>query len=375
MEPFKNFLNQTVVETMAGHFHEHWPEFEKTAFIADVAKDFEMLELKQRSNRIAEMMARHLPTDFKESGRIILSSLGQILDDDLSPDAVDSTGLTGWTLMPVDHYVSQYGQDHFDLSMTLFKAITQRFTAEFGIRYFLEKWPEKTLAVMKEWTADENVHVRRLASEGSRPKLPWGIHLPVFIKDPAPVIALLEQLKDDDKEYVRRSVANNLNDMAKDHPDLVASIAEQWMLEASKDRKRLVRHACRTLLKNGHPKALEVLGFSPPVISSVVIEVLTPEVALGGALAFSLALHSGVDHDQAMMIDFIIHHQKANGTTTPKVFKWKTATLSADKPLVISKKHGIKKITTRVYYAGLHTLEVMVNGVSVGARDFKLVVL
>jgi len=374
MEPFKNFLNRAVVETMAGHFHHHWSEFDKAAFVKDVSKDFETLELKQRSSRIAEMMARHLPADFTQAGQIILFSLGQPLGDDLSPDEVDSTGITGWTLMPVDHYVSQHGQDHFDLSMTLFKAITQRATAEFGIRYFLEKWPVKTLAVMKEWTADESVHVRRLTSEGSRPKLPWGIHLPVFIKEPAPVIELLEQLKDDDKEYVRRSVANNLNDIAKDHPDLVASIAEKWMVGASKDRKRLVRHACRTLLKNGHSKALEVLGFAPPVISKASIEIATPEVVIGAALEFSLSLHSGVDHEQSLMIDFIIHHQKANGTITPKVFKWKTATLPTDKPLVIGKKHAIKKITTRVYYAGLHTLEVVVNGVTVGKQNFELVI-
>ena len=372
MEPFKNFLNQDIIERMAGHYKAHYPEFDMAAFIADATVDFDSLELKQRSNRITETMIRYLPTDFTEAGRILLSSLGEVMEDDLASGKADTSGIAGWAVMPLEHYVAQQGHDHFDLSMMLFKEMTKRATAEFGIRYFLEKYPEKTLAVMKCWTADENVHVRRLASEGSRPKLPWGIHLPVFIKDPAPVVELLEQLKDDDKEYVRRSVANNLNDIAKDHPDLVASIAEQWMVDASKDRKRLVRHACRTLLKNGHPKTLAVLGFLPPKIKEATVDLLTPEVVLGEVLEFSLSLDSDVKKAQSLMIDFIIHHQKANGTTSPKVFKWKIATLTADKPLIIRKKHGIKKITTRVYYPGLHTLEVMINGVSVGRQDFQL---
>ena len=374
MEPFKNFLNPTLISEMAGHFQSHWPEFDKKSFITDSTDGFEALELKQRSNRITEMMIRYLPADFTEAGRIILSSLGEPLGDDLASGKDDPSGIAGWAIMPLEHFVAQQGHGHFDLSMNLFKEMTKRGTAEFGIRYFLEKYPEKSLAVMKSWTSDENVHVRRLTSEGSRPKLPWGIHLPVFIKDPAPVVELLEKLKDDDKEYVRRSVANNLNDIAKDHPELVASIAGEWMVDAGKDRKRLIRHACRTLLKDGHPEALKVMGFGPPKIKEAAIELLTPEVVLGDALEFSLALHSATQSGQAVMIDFIIHHQKANGTMTPKVFKWKTATLEAEKPLEISKRHGIKKITTRVYYPGLHSLEVVVNGVSVGRQDFQLVI-
>ena len=373
MEPFKNFLNPDVIKEMAGHFQRNWPEFDKTSFIAETTEGFEALELKQRSNRITEMMIQFLPSDFVEACRIILSSLGAPLNADDALVRDDSTGISGWAMMPLEHYVAQQGHDHFDLSMNLFKEITQRATAEFGIRYFLEKYPEKTLALMKGWTRDDNLHVRRLATEGCRPKLPWGIHLPVFIKDPAPVIELLEQLKDDDEEYVRRSVANNLNDIAKDHPDLVASIAEKWVVDASKDRKRLVKHACRTLLKNGHPQTLTVLGFSPPIISSAAIELVTPEVVLGEALEFSLALDSASEEKQAVMIDFIIHHQKANGTTTPKVFKWKITTLEPNQPLMITKRHPIKKITTRVYYPGLHSLEVVVNGVSVGKQDFQLV--
>ena len=372
-EPFKNFLNQDVIEQMAHHFSKHSASFDKKAFIKDAVEDLEGLELKARSIRISETMIKHLPDDFNEVGNILLSSLATVLNDDGSYEMSEKSGLSGWSIMPIDHFLALQGHEHFDLSMTLFKEVTKRFTTEFGIRYFLIKSPGKTMSVMKGWASDDNKHVRRLASEGCRPKLPWGMHLPMFIEDPAPVIELLEILKDDDEEYVRRSVANNLNDIAKDHPELVADIAEKWMKDASKDRKRLIRHACRTLIKEGHTKALKVLGFEPPELQQAELTIQTPEVLFGSALEFSLSLQSGVEHEQPMMIDFVIHHQKANGTTSPKVFKWKTATLLPNKTLSMSKKHAIKKITTRVYYPGVHTLEVMVNGISIGKVDFQLV--
>ncbi len=250
--------------------------------------------------------------------------------------------------------------------------MTKCSSSEFGIRFFLLAAPEKTLSVLNKWTDDKNQHVRRLVSEGTRPRLPWGMRLPLFIDDPAPVVELLEKLKDDEKEYVRRSVANNLNDIAKDHPDLVANIAEKWMIGAGKERKRLIRHACRTLIKNGDKKALRVLGYGAPKLGDAKLEVLTPEVAFGDALQFSLSISSISNRDQLLMVDYVIHHQKANGSTSPKVFKWKSTTLSAKKSLTAIKKHGIKKITTRVYYPGAHRVEVVVNGVSVATADFQL---
>jgi 3-methyladenine DNA glycosylase AlkC len=229
------------------------------------------------------------------------------------------------------------------------------------------------LAVFKDWVKDPDQHVRRLVSEGSRPRLPWAMQLPIFIEDPRPVIALLEQLKDDPEEYVRRSVANNLNDIAKDHPELVADIAQKWLQAASKNRQRLVRHACRTLIKNGHKKTLAALGYTSPAIHSAKVSVLTPKLLFGEALEFSLSLQSNASETQPLMIDYIVHHQKASGLTSAKVFKWSSTNLIPRKTLTLQKKHPIKQITTRVYYAGLHGLEVVVNGISVGRADFELV--
>lgn len=371
-EPFKNLFNLKLIRGMAFHFEKQWPAFDKSGFVADASRQFESLELKQRSEQIKHAMIKHLPDDFNKAGEIMLACLGPDLGDDLSLGEVNSEHISGWAVMPMADYVGQLGLAHFTLSMTLLKAMTKCSSSEFGIRFFLIAFPEKTVSVLSQWIKDDSQHVRRLISEGTRPRLPWGMRLPVFIENPTPVIALLEKLKDDDKEYVRRSVANNLNDIAKDHPDLVADIAEKWMIDASKERKKLIRHACRTLIKQGHKKTLAVLGYHAPKISDVSLTVLTPEVEFGSALTFSFSLRSTARKEQSLMIDYVIHHQKANGRTSPKVFKWKSSTLAAKKILDATKKHGIKKITTRVYYPGEHRVEIMVNGVSVAEACFQL---
>jgi len=371
-EPFKNLLSKEIIEGMAAHFQRQWSKFDAKGFVTAATKDLDTLELKARTERITDTMIEYFPADFEEAGEIMLASLGSPLDDNISAGTVDAKGIAGWAVTPLTHYVGLRGHDHFDFSMTLFKEMTKRASSEFGIRFFLLESPAKTLSVLKTWTTDNNQHVRRLVSEGIRPRLPWAMNLPIFIKDPFPVIDLLERLKDDEEEYVRRSVANNLNDIAKDHPDVVAKIAAQWIKGASQERIKLIRHACRTLVKNGHKKTLKVLGFKPPKIQKVSIDISTPEVVFGDALQFTMAICSDSNEDQSLMVDYIIHHQKANGRTSPKVFKWRTTTLPAKKTLTSTKKHIIKEITTRVYYPGVHTVEVMVNGVSVGAADFQL---
>ena len=372
-EPFKNLLNRDVIEGMAQHFEKYCANFDKKGFIEDATQGLELLELKARTDRITDTMIEYFPENFEIAGKIMLSSLGSPLGDDVSSGVVDSKGIAGWAVTPMTHYVALKGHENFDLSMTLFREMTKCASSEFGIRFFILKQPEKTLGVLKKWALDPDQHVRRLVSEGSRSRLPWAMRLPIFIEDPSPVIEILEMLKDDESEYVRRSVANNLNDIAKDHPDVVSEIAKKWMVNASNERIKLIRHACRTLVKNGHKKTLAVLGYKPPSIHEADLEILTPAVIFGEALAFSISITSSSSQDQPLMIDYIIHHQKANGKTSPKVFKCRIANLLTNKTLKITKKHPIKKITTRVYYAGTHSLEIMINGVSVGKCDFQLI--
>jgi len=381
-EPFKNAFNRQLITGMAEHFQKHWAAFDADGFSSSASKDLESLELKQRSEHIMQAMDNYLPDDFNHAGEIMLACLSPAsprpenpsptTGNDFFGDRIDEKGIAGWAIMPMAHYVGLRGHHHFDLSMTLLKEMTKRWSSEFGIRFFLLAAPEQTLAVLKTWTTDTNKHVRRLVSEGTRPRLPWAMRLPPFINNPAPVIELLELLKDDNDEYVRRSVANNLNDIAKDHPDIVADIAAAWMQDASPERKKIIRHACRTLIKQGNTKVLKTLGYEPADIQPVHIDVATPEVLFGTTLQFSISIISNTHHSQALMIDYIIHHQKANGKISPKVFKWSTRSLAAKATITLTKKHPIKAITTRVYYPGLHRVEVMINGISMETAGFQL---
>ncbi len=371
-EPFKNFFSKKLIKGMGDHFAKAWPGFDHAGFVKSASKNLDALELKERSAQITDSLKTFLPEDFNKAGEIMLASLGPEEDIDVNWADVDDQGLVGWSIMPMVDYVGLYGLEHFDLSMTLFKELTKRSSSEFGIRFFLLKEPKRTLSVLKKWSRDPNHHVRRLVSEGSRPRLPWGMQLPSFIKDPSPLLPLLEALKDDKEEYVRRSVANNLNDIAKDHPDTVAKIAKQWLNEAGKDRERLVRHACRTLIKQGHQKTLKALGYGSPNVKLNKFSVLTARVDFGEALLFEVSLTSTSKKAQPLIIDYAIHHRKANGGSSPKVFKWKTTTLAPLATLESQKKHPMKKITTRVYYPGTHKVEILVNGISLGSKTFEL---
>jgi len=289
-------------------------------------------------------------------------------------DGPNEHGIKGWAVMAMAEFVARRGQnpEHVALSLDVLKDMTSRFSSEFAVRPFLANHRELTLKTFSRWTTDENEHVRRLVSEGTRPRLPWGMRLKAFVADPSPVVRLLEVLKDDPSEYVRRSVANNLNDIAKNHPDLVANIAQNWMADASADRKRLIRHGLRTLIKAGNAKALQALGYAPAQIKVKRFALTTPEIVLGEALCFELEIASTAISNQPLVIDYAVHHMRANGHTTAKVFKWKTVQLDAEASLNATKRHPIKPITTRRYYPGPHRVEVLINGKGIASADFQL---
>jgi 3-methyladenine DNA glycosylase AlkC len=272
--------------------------------------------------------------------------------------------------MPLEHFVGVYGLDHFDVSMQALYEITKRSTAEFAIRPFLIRYEKQTLNVLMNWVTDKNDHVRRLVSEGTRPRLPWAMRLPSFMADPRPTIKLLEKLKNDSSEYVRRSVANHLNDITKDHPDLAVNVLAHWAKGASKERMWIIRHALRSLVKQGHTGALAVLGFDAPDVRLVNFEVQTPVVLFGDVLRFAFDLQSYAD--QQIVIDYIIHFVKATGATRPKVFKLNTRTLQKGEVLHVDRKHPIVPVTTRTYYAGTHRVDVQVNGQVLEGGNFVL---
>lgn len=373
-EPFKNLFNVPLIDSMGEHLRRVYPGFDAAGFIAAASEGLDELELKARSDNIEQALERFLPGDFATSAGILVASLDTVADtsDTEFENGDMEHGIRGWAVMPMADYIARKGQDHVEISLAALREMTMRFSSEFAIRPFLDVHKNETLKALTLWSRDKNHHVRRLVSEGSRPRLPWGMRLPQFITDPSPVIELLQILKDDPSEYVRRSVANNLNDIAKDHPDRVAVIAANWMQGASKDRQRLVRHGLRTLIKNGHPGALQALGYGPAKLILSRFEVLTPEVVFGNALEFELEISSAAESDQPLIIDYIVHHKRANGKTTPKVFKWQTLTLKRGSSLKATRRHNIKPITTRRYYPGQHRVEIMINGQVLAGQDFIL---
>ncbi len=374
LEPFKELFNRAVVEDVSTHIKRRWSGFDAKGFIDHALKDFQKLEMKARANQIAAALVAHMPTDVPRALKILISSL-RPLDKNGAPIADASKGIAKMAVWPMAEYVARVGMDHPNAAFAALRELTIRSTAEFAVRPFIVKHPKKAQAVLKTWAKDANHHVRRLASEGSRPRLPWGLRLKAFVADPAAVLSLLEMLKDDPSEYVRRSVANSLNDIAKDHPDLIAALAARWLKNASQPRVRLVRHACRTLIKAGHGKTLAALGFAAkPAVKLKDFKLVTPKVTFGAHAGFSAVLHSTATTAQNIVVDYVIHHRKKNGGTAPKVFKWKTLVLGPKDSVRLERRHAFKPITTRVYYPGRHRVEVMVNGRVICGADFDLLV-
>jgi 3-methyladenine DNA glycosylase AlkC len=363
----RDVFNPQVVNQLAGSLKSVWPAFDSISFCQNINPRLPELTYSERSQLITDALAQHLPEDFPTAVDILVKSLpGKIEKQEIE-------GYDGFIILPLSIYVSQYGLDHFELSMRTLYEMTQRFTAEFAIRFFIEKYPERTLAVLAGWAADPNPHVRRLVSEGTRPLLPWAMRLQQFVKDPAPTLRLLDLLKNDPELFVRRSVANHLNDHAKNHPDLVAETLTRWKKEhPGPEMNWLVKHATRTLVKKGHPGALELIGFKKGADVKVENLIATPVVKMGDYLEFSFDLISTGKKLQKLVIDYVLYFKKADGSLAPKVFKMTTKSLAPGERISLQKRHSFRKITTRVYYPGEHEVAVQVNGEERGKIDFSL---
>ena len=251
-------------------------------------------------------------------------------------------------------------------------ALTQLFTAEYSIRAFLEKHPEATLARLREWTADPSSHVRRLVSEGTRPRLPWAPRLRAFQKDPRPVLELLELLKDDPELYVRRSVANNLNDIGKDHPALLTTVAKRWLRDATPERRWIVGHALRSAVKRADAGALGALGYGGKAEVALRAARITPkQPKIGGSVVISFTLENRSRRAQRVMADLVVHFVKARGTSA-KTFKLKALELPSRASVELRKKIGLTQLTTRKHYPGTHHVDALLNGVRRKLGSFSL---
>jgi 3-methyladenine DNA glycosylase AlkC len=367
-EPLKNQFGPDVPVRIADMLSAVDPSFDRDAFVARCLDGFEDLELTPRARHISDALAEFLPAD---RGR----ALQQIIDSlDQGEPAGELTGMEGFRYLPYVYFVAGHGLDHFETAMTAQYELTKRFTAEFSIRAYLEHHPQATLHRLHDWALDPDVHVRRLVSEGTRPRLPWAPRLPAFQADPTPVIELLELLKDDPEEYVRRSVANNLNDIAKDHPDIAVDVSRRWWSDGDKARRKVVRHGLRTLIKQGDPAALEILGYvadSPLQVGPVVLDPVS--VAIGGKVRIEIPLANPSDLPAGGLVDLRVHFVKANGSTSPKVFKGAEVVVEPGDTATVRKTVSIAQHSTRTHYPGPHRVEVLLNGVTHEAGAFDVI--
>jgi len=379
VEPFKNLINPGTVRHAGEHLQRAWPAFDRRRFETLAGNGLEQLEFKARAMQVADALEATLPDDFDAAACVLEASLADPipLDGQGEPAGLSAAqseaGLSGWVVWSMGEFVARRGMGDVPRALQCLHALTQRFSAEFAIRPFIHQHPAVALPILARWVDDPSAHVRRLVSEGSRPRLPWGLRLQALVADPAPTLPLLRALQDDPSAYVRRSVANHLNDIAKDHPGLVAGWVQQHLREASAQRTALLRHASRSLVKQGHAPTLAAWGLGQGLQGTASLGLSVERVAVGGEVTLTASLRSTASQPQPLVVDYAVHHVRANGSTSPKVFKGWKLTLAPGETRQLDKRHSLRPVTTRTLYPGTHRVKLCVNGQVVADAGFELV--
>ncbi|MDF1881630.1 DNA alkylation repair protein [Sulfurimonas sp. MAG313] len=350
----KNIFTKEMIEYIASNIKGAHPAFKEKDFVIEVLLNFETLSLSERAQRISTTLYQFLPKPYLEALEVILSSLGPIMQEE------ELKGYDCFYVMPLGIYVKDYGLDEFDASILALKEMTMRFTSEFPIRSFILKNEDACFVYLKEFSKDENCHIRRLASEGTRPRLPWGLRLQKYVKDPSCVLDLLDGMKNEPTRLVQRSIANSLNDISKDHPIKVIDFLTQWKHHDVKDIDWIIAHACRSLIKDGDINALTLMGYKADIeVDNFSLEIKDDVITLGEYLEFSIRFE--LKEDSRLMIDYLVYFKKSNGCLKAKVFKCSSKSYTKGKVHLI-KKHILKKISTRKYYEGIQALSIQING-------------
>ncbi len=362
-EPFKNMYNKEFVDDLLIRLTEFIPDINKELFRNQVfTNEWDNMELKQRMRHITITLNKHMFDDFERDAEVIVKLSNSLL--------TESTALSfGYMFLP--DYIEVYGQDNFDISVDALHEITKFMSCEFAVRPFIVKNQKKMLDIMFKWSKSDNYAVRRCSTEGCRPRLPWAIALPKLKSDPSPILPILEGLKDDDSETVRRSVANNLNDISKDNPELVIDIAKRW-LGKSEQRDKLVKHACRTLLKAGNSEVMQLFGFGNPDNIKLLNMKSTTTVKIGDNLNFSFVLSNCSDDDTKIRLEYGIYFRLANGNLSRKVFKISEKVYKRQSESVVNSKHSFRIITTKKFYPGEHKISIIVNGIESAFANFNI---
>ncbi|MBK7142829.1 MAG: DNA alkylation repair protein [bacterium] len=356
---WKDYIDRASLVKFGAEITKVHPKFDSPRFVDGLVKaKFDQLELKARIALIASHLKPHFPSDYKKAVDILVT---------VAP------GLNGFENWILNSYVDQFGMDDLPNSVRAMQELTKHGTAEFTIRPFIVKYPEQMLKVIHRWAEDENEHLRRLAAEGTRPRGVWTIHIEAFRKNPRPVIDLLEKLKADDSLYVRKAVANNLNDISKDHPDIVLTTALAWMKTNDVRTNWILKRACRSLIKKGTPEVFKLFGFtSNPQVEITKLRLTPSKAKIGDGARLSFDLLSCAKRSQKLAIDYRVHYVKADGKLSGKVFKLVEKSLKAGESLSLSSKHSFREMTTRKHYPGKHKIEIIVNGQVFGTLAFTL---
>lgn len=336
--------------------------------VASAATSLEELSLRGRTDHVS----RALLADFRQHPGAEYSRAAEVFRS-----ALDNRCFTGWILWPVSETAvtlaleSDTTEDFADC-LALLAELTPRLTGEFAIRRLLARAPDAALQAIVQWTSHPDEHVRRLASEGTRPYLPWAVRVPALVARPEATIPILDALYRDPSDYVRRSVANHLNDVARHAPDTAVATAAGWLNVPDANTAWVVRHGLRTLVKKAHPGALALQGFAPASVAVTPLRLDRKVVAMPEDLGFEFEISNTGAADARLAVDYAVHYVKANGSQSVKVFKLTALTLAASETRTLSKRHTFKPMTTRVHHRGRHALELQINGVRHGHTEFEV---
>jgi 3-methyladenine DNA glycosylase AlkC len=361
----KDLYNKEFYTSFSVVLENHVPDFEKKKFIKMIfSSAFETMELKQRMRHTATVLHHFLPKDYEKAIPILKNCIKQIQGNQKNWGTIEY-------LFFAD-YIEQFGIEHYEISVDAIEFTTQFITCEFAVRPFILKYPNKMVPQLKKWAKHKNEKVRRLATEGIRPRLPWAMALPEFKKDPSQVLEILEILKNDESEFVRRSVANNLNDISKDHPNIVIDVAKKWK-GISKETDDVIKHASRTLLKQGHSDILNHYGLDSKNISVENFRIENSNLKIGDNLSFSFELQNLHKKPKYIRLEYAVYFLRQNGTYGKKVFKISEREYEKNSITQVSKNHSFRVITTKKYYLGKQYVSIIINGMESKKTEFYLV--
>lgn len=359
-DALKDMFNKSYYKSLAVELNKNYKQFNTDTFLKDVMVNHDALSLNERLRNTSMILKKHLPSDYKKSIDILSHTIPQLKG--------------GYTTLVFPDFVGLYGHEHFSISMDALKHFTQFGSSEFAIREYLKRDFPKTIKVMEKWATDKNHHVRRLASEGSRPRLPWSFKLDTVIKNPEVTRKILETLKQDTELYVKKSVANHLNDISKDNSDWMLGTVSKWDTQ-NPNTQWIVKHASRTLIKKGNKQSLSLFGFEKTIKADVAnFKISKNKLKLGEVFEFSFDVISQKNKNQKLAIDYVIYYQKKLGEISPKVFKLKELNLDGNGKIAIQKKHRFEDFTTRKHYSGKHAIEIVINGNAIAKKEFELMV-